>query len=44
MELKFRELIILTSTVADGISLTGYFARLCRTSKPSQQISYPITD
>jgi len=35
MELKFRELIIITATRAGDEKLTGYLAGLCNTSKPS---------
>lgn len=35
MELKFRELIILTATRGGCHRLNGYFAELCRTGKPS---------
>jgi len=49
MELKFKELIILTATQIGPDSLTGYFAGLCMTAKPSlrnvmeDNYSYPMS-
>lgn len=35
LELKFKELVIITATGSENSSLAGYFAGLCQTSKPS---------
>lgn len=35
MELKFRELLMIVASEADNKGLSGYFANLCKTTKPS---------
>lgn len=49
MELKFRELVMITATRAGNKKLTGYFATLCNTSQPSirevmeENFQYPMS-
>lgn len=35
MELKFRELLMIVASETDNEGLSGYFAKLCKTTKPS---------
>lgn len=49
MELKFRELLMIVASATANKSLSGYFATLCRTTKPSlrdvmeDNFSYPMS-
>lgn len=48
MELKFRELLMIVASETENESLSGYFATLCKTTKPSlrdvmeDNLNYPM--